>query len=262
MLLFFRQIRRQLLTENKFSRYLFYAVGEVLLVVIGILIALQVDSWNRERISLQEEITILRNVKEDIMLDTLDISYNLQYHQKFQDAEQDLLEYLLGTTGSPDDINGTFALGVPLWTALHRSTYENLQNNDVGLLQNNQLRKDIARFYDFYYSALEKMHNEFNSFDLYGRKLPFFRRYFSVIPDSVVVVLDFSGGDDYFEHDLFKKALRFTRAEEARADAEFAFVLNECFLFRKAMIDFNRSVLNEVRQLSITIDLELEKLEK
>ena len=49
MLRFFRQIRQRLLTDNKFSKYLLYAVGEILLVVIGILIALQIDNWNEER---------------------------------------------------------------------------------------------------------------------------------------------------------------------------------------------------------------------
>ncbi|MFT6795628.1 MAG: sensor domain CHASE-containing protein [Maribacter sp.] len=38
-----------MLTENKFSKYLLYAVGEILLVVIGILIALQIDTWNEEK---------------------------------------------------------------------------------------------------------------------------------------------------------------------------------------------------------------------
>jgi hypothetical protein len=46
MLRFFRQIRQRLLTDNKFSKYLLYAIGEILLVVIGILIALQADFWN------------------------------------------------------------------------------------------------------------------------------------------------------------------------------------------------------------------------
>ena len=49
MLRFFRQIRQRSLTDNKFSKYLLYAIGEILLVVIGILIALQIDSWNEGR---------------------------------------------------------------------------------------------------------------------------------------------------------------------------------------------------------------------
>jgi len=46
MIKFFRKIRQQLLTENKFSKYLLYAIGEIVLVVIGILIALQIDNAN------------------------------------------------------------------------------------------------------------------------------------------------------------------------------------------------------------------------
>ncbi|MFC3880466.1 hypothetical protein ACFOSV_09780 [Algoriphagus namhaensis] len=57
MLNFFRKIRQKLLTQNisdgqagKFSKYLTYAIGEIILVVIGILIALQINTWNENRI--------------------------------------------------------------------------------------------------------------------------------------------------------------------------------------------------------------------
>ena len=45
----FRKIRQKLLTENKFSKYLIYALGEIVLVVIGILIALQINNWNQSK---------------------------------------------------------------------------------------------------------------------------------------------------------------------------------------------------------------------
>lgn len=45
----FRKIRQQLLSENKFSKYLIYAIGEIILVVIGILIALQINNWNQSK---------------------------------------------------------------------------------------------------------------------------------------------------------------------------------------------------------------------
>jgi hypothetical protein len=48
MIKFFRKIRRQLFSENKFSKYLLYAIGEILLVVIGILIALSINNWNEK----------------------------------------------------------------------------------------------------------------------------------------------------------------------------------------------------------------------
>ena len=49
MIKFFRKIRQRLLTENRLGKYLLYAIGEILLVVIGILIALSINNWNEER---------------------------------------------------------------------------------------------------------------------------------------------------------------------------------------------------------------------
>ena len=49
MIKFFRKIRQKLLSQNRFTRYLIYANGEIFLVVIGILIALQINTWNENR---------------------------------------------------------------------------------------------------------------------------------------------------------------------------------------------------------------------
>ena len=65
MLRFFRTLRQRLLSENKFSKYLLYALGEIILVVIGILIALQVNTWNEERkIKMKERAYLQRFHKE------------------------------------------------------------------------------------------------------------------------------------------------------------------------------------------------------
>ncbi len=70
MLRFFRQIRQRLLADNKFSKYLLYALGEILLVVIGILIALQIDTWNENKKDHALEINylngIVKNIEDDI----------------------------------------------------------------------------------------------------------------------------------------------------------------------------------------------------
>ena len=64
MIKFFRKIRQKILTENKFSKYLLYAIGEIVLVVIGILIALQVNNLN--------EVEKVKD-KEVIYLNALDV---------------------------------------------------------------------------------------------------------------------------------------------------------------------------------------------
>ncbi|MCO5726037.1 DUF6090 family protein [Robiginitalea marina] len=69
MLRFFRTLRQRLLAENKVSRYLLYAVGEIVLVVIGILIALQINTWNEARENSRAEHTFYRALLVDLESD-------------------------------------------------------------------------------------------------------------------------------------------------------------------------------------------------
>jgi hypothetical protein len=54
------------LTDNKFSKYLIYAIGEIILVVIGILIAVQINTWNNNRINKDKEQVYLVGLKNDL----------------------------------------------------------------------------------------------------------------------------------------------------------------------------------------------------
>ena len=65
MIKFFRKVRQKLLSENNFRKYLIYAIGEILLVVIGILIALQINNWNESRKDRIAEQAILRQLKSE-----------------------------------------------------------------------------------------------------------------------------------------------------------------------------------------------------
>ncbi|GAA4281916.1 DUF6090 family protein [Gaetbulibacter aestuarii] len=69
MIKFFRKIRQKLLSENKFSKYLFYAIGEIVLVVIGILIALQINNWNEQNKSESFELKMLGEIYKSLSYD-------------------------------------------------------------------------------------------------------------------------------------------------------------------------------------------------
>lgn len=75
MIKFFRHIRKSLLEQNKMRKYFTYAVGEIILVVVGILIALQINNWNEyEKIKTEEKVLItglIQNIEEDIKSLTL-----------------------------------------------------------------------------------------------------------------------------------------------------------------------------------------------
>jgi tetratricopeptide (TPR) repeat protein len=66
MIKFFRKIRQKLLTENKFSKYLLYAIGEIVLVMVGILLALQVNNWNELRKKEEAEIQLYHKIIADL----------------------------------------------------------------------------------------------------------------------------------------------------------------------------------------------------
>ncbi len=66
MIKLFRNIRKNLLAEGKTSKYFKYAIGEIVLVVIGILIALSINNWNQNRIEQDKEHVYLTNIKRDL----------------------------------------------------------------------------------------------------------------------------------------------------------------------------------------------------
>lgn len=86
MIKFFRNIRQSLLSKNKIRNYLMYAVGEIALVVVGILIALQINTWNEERRDRKAEHQILLNLLSDlksneVILKDAELSIDIQVEQ-------------------------------------------------------------------------------------------------------------------------------------------------------------------------------------
>ena len=74
MIKFFRHIRQSLIMENKTGKYFKYAIGEIILVVIGILIALQINNWNENRKLKSKADIYVNKIINDLKVDTLNIS--------------------------------------------------------------------------------------------------------------------------------------------------------------------------------------------
>jgi hypothetical protein len=93
MIHFFRKIRQQLLAPSSFNRYLLYAIGEILLVVIGILIALQIDNWNEERKDRRAEKGIIENLRQEFQANQAELDSILVVVAKNRDANLRLMEF-------------------------------------------------------------------------------------------------------------------------------------------------------------------------
>ena len=96
MIKFFRKIRQQLVTENKFSKYLLYAIGEIILVVIGILIALQLNNLN-EINKVKDTEVIYLNALHDEFTNNLN---EVERVMKLNERNLKIAHTLLGKMGT------------------------------------------------------------------------------------------------------------------------------------------------------------------
>lgn len=75
----FRKIRKVLLSQNRFTKYLLYAIGEIVLVVLGILIALQVNNWNNKQKDLARLNHLIKKLKVQTTENLENISLSINY---------------------------------------------------------------------------------------------------------------------------------------------------------------------------------------
>ena len=150
MINFFRNIRQNKLSEGKSMGYIKYAVGEVLLVVIGILIALQIDNWNKESNGRIVEQSILNNLKEDFIKNQQEIEVlifaNIKYHRNLNE----LIEILkLAPNDANVNINDTLAIAAiaaPTYIPTTSTIEVIISTGNIDLIKNEQLKVLISRF--------------------------------------------------------------------------------------------------------------------
>ncbi|TAI48508.1 DUF6090 family protein [Flagellimonas allohymeniacidonis] len=147
----FRKIRQTLLKENRFSKYLLYAIGEIVLVVIGILIALQINNWSEAR---------KRNIEEEELLVALieDFEENKNRIDEAISREKDMIKMsrsLIGAmqsdqkTMNTDSIRFWVASGAKSWwkAGFVTGTYDAMvSSGKIEILENDNLKRILSQF--------------------------------------------------------------------------------------------------------------------
>ena len=105
MIKFFRKIRQKLLSENKFSKYLIYAIGEIILVVLGILIALYVNNWNQKKADARKEKALFEQFIIDLKSDALRMKNVLEISKEQEEIAQYYFNKINNIESSSDSIN-------------------------------------------------------------------------------------------------------------------------------------------------------------
>ena len=136
MIRMFRQIRQHLLSQSRFSRYLVYAIGEILLVVIGILLALQIDTWNEQRKDRRTEGEIIENLRQEFMLNSKELDSILQVVGKNRNANQELM----GFFGRPEEELAMLNIDSIVFFSVEFQRFIPTQNALADLLQSGRLQ--------------------------------------------------------------------------------------------------------------------------
>jgi len=155
MIKFFRKIRQKMLTENKFSKYLIYAIGEIVLVVIGILIALSINNWNNNKAERRLENDILKEILVNLEADIQNIEIKANENNRFAKHNQLVYEHLKNKTQLTDSLKYYYSY---LWGFGNfqpiKVGYENLKSRGLSIIKNGTLRKEISELYEYKYYYL------------------------------------------------------------------------------------------------------------
>ena len=160
MISFFRKIRLSLLNQSKLTRYLAYAFGEIFLVVIGILVALEVNNWNEEKKRRTFETDILSLLDVNLASDSLLMSKELKHAQLANQLTDSLLNQLaLG------DYNEQLNLWMGKIINFQRfksqsSAFEVLKSKGIENISDKALQLALIQYYDISLFTVYQTNND------------------------------------------------------------------------------------------------------
>ncbi|MCZ4408209.1 DUF6090 family protein [Cryomorphaceae bacterium 1068] len=151
MIKFFRKIRQRLLKEGRLSSYLLYAIGEIVLVVIGILIALQISTWSRTRQESDKVKSYLRNIEADLNQQLAYIDIQLEFEYNCDSLAKSLLaRYRKEQALAIDSVSSGQLYNLTIRNTFTKAdpTYQDLiSTGNIGLIKDELLRNEILNYY-------------------------------------------------------------------------------------------------------------------
>ena len=158
MIKFFRKIRQQLFIENKINRYVLYAVGEIVLIFIGVVIAIYVTQWKSDKQDLAYEKEALNEIYKGLQADYANLEMLLQNTEKGIERitvlDSLLKEKMPVYKSSLDTLFGA-VYGFRFFS-MEKASYEDLKMNSLNLIKNSDLRRQLIIVFESEYSMNEK----------------------------------------------------------------------------------------------------------
>jgi hypothetical protein len=185
MITFFRRVRQQLLTQNKFAKYLIYGAGEIILVVIGILIALYINTNREELLQKQYTTSVFEQIRKDLVNDSLQLGADIRKIVATNRRILDMLENnvpdsfysnISAVTYDDENVRPIRSLCTDFINFLPNTKgYDLLKSMNNRALVNDSLTNDIMS----YYSQLKTVLPEYNkvTVELSKRNIEEYKQY-------------------------------------------------------------------------------------
>ncbi len=153
MLSFLRKIRKSLVDVSNFKKYSLYAAGEIALVVIGILIALQINNWNEWRKDRIKEKKVLEQVIETIKINSDHFHSAILGMKRNKERTEEVISIINNKTVYEESMNELFhSVRVNRRLTLTTAGYEELKNTGFDIIQNDSLKIGIVNLFESTYS--------------------------------------------------------------------------------------------------------------
>ena len=232
MLRFFRKIRFEIMEKNKPGKYLKYAIGEIVLVVIGILIALQINNWNEARKDHDKKMALLNSLKVEFTLNLEQLD-SVMYYDKLVVKSTYWFLHLdpeSAAAKNTDSLRERLQHTSWLWTfdAQNGALRSGISSGNIHLIKNDSLINLLFSWQDIVADAKE---NEDRSIDLRLKSNYVLDRYIRIIDYRKIIHPDL--GISKFQSDYF--ALINDPVFEDYISERYTFMqdaLNELYLVR------------------------------
>ncbi len=239
MIKFFRHIRQNLIMENKTGKYFKYAIGEILLVVIGILIALQINNWNENRKAENVELDALKEVRNGLETDLEDVNYNLTSHHNKLKSQQIIIKWLESNNTFNDTLSkhiGKIHFGT--YFQSNESPYQTLKQLGMRTIKNDSLRNQITSLYDLHY----QQYNKYNA------------KYEDLTDQLILEAANYFNGIDWLGTNT-----KPTNEVGLKQNNKYPFYLKTLTKFNEILINQTMpNVINNINKTLAMIDKELE----
>lgn len=241
MLKLFRRIRRKLLAEKKLGKYLLYAIGEIFLVMVGILMALQVNNWNNEKSDRNKEISILKELQRNLQANVGQFSLAMTQQDTIVRNIDLIMEQIKNKVPYHDSLGVKYASIA--WTEEFiyvNSAFETLKTSGFDLIISDSLRENIIQLFNVEYPRISDVTQKISQMD-YSSLMTFYLRHIEYDKEGNCIVID----DDKLAN-----------------DKEFTNMLSGRRVWKIDVIKTYKDLIEQSLNLSEMIDRELERRER